>query len=82
MTEETRLALEKLTNKKISAAMPVRAAEKTAPAQYIRYGVPYHSNNVISMFGLPLPTSLLLDTPQHSKVGLTTLEPSRGLLEW
>lgn len=37
VTEETRLALEKLTNKKISAAMPVRAAEKTAPAQYIRY---------------------------------------------
>ncbi|KAL3242632.1 hypothetical protein MRX96_002409 [Rhipicephalus microplus] len=36
-TEETRLALEKLTQSKISAAMPVRAAEKTAPAQYIRY---------------------------------------------
>lgn len=31
------MALEKLTNKKISAAMPVRAAEKNAPAQYIRY---------------------------------------------
>ena len=36
MTEETRLALEMLTQKKISAAMPVRAAEKLAPAQYIR----------------------------------------------
>ena len=36
VTEETRLALEKLTNKKISAAMPVRAADKQAPAQYIR----------------------------------------------
>ena len=36
-TEATRLALEKLTNSKISAAMPVRAADKTAPAQYIRY---------------------------------------------
>ncbi|XP_075547999.1 puff-specific protein Bx42 [Dermacentor variabilis] len=36
-TEDTRLALEKLTQSKISAAMPVRAAEKTAPAQYIRY---------------------------------------------
>lgn len=37
ITEATRLALEKLTNSKISAALPVRAAEKTAPAQYIRY---------------------------------------------
>ncbi|XP_013783149.1 SNW domain-containing protein 1-like [Limulus polyphemus] len=36
-TESTRQALEKLTSSKISAAMPVRAAEKTAPAQYIRY---------------------------------------------
>jgi SNW domain-containing protein 1 len=48
VTEETRLALEKLTNKKISAAMPVRAADKQAPAQYIRYtpaqqGVAYNS---------------------------------------
>ena len=36
VTEETRLALEKLTNKKISAAMPVRAADRQGPAQYIR----------------------------------------------
>lgn len=36
-TEKTRLALEKLTNQKISSALPVRAAEKQAPAQYIRY---------------------------------------------
>nr|CAD7443237.1 unnamed protein product [Timema bartmani] len=36
-TEKTRLALEKLTHTKIAAAMPVRCAEKTAPAQYIRY---------------------------------------------
>merc|ERR1719489_355999 len=36
-TEKTRLALEKLTSSKITAAMPVRAAEKQAPAQYIRY---------------------------------------------
>lgn len=36
-TEATRKALEKLTNAKISAAMPVRCAEKLAPAQYIRY---------------------------------------------
>lgn len=36
-TEATRKALEKLTNAKISAAMPVRCAEKGAPAQYIRY---------------------------------------------
>ena len=35
-TEETRVALEKLVNGKISAAMPVRHAEKQAPAQYIR----------------------------------------------
>ena len=35
-TEATRAALEKLTSSKISAAMPVRAAEKQAPAQYIR----------------------------------------------
>lgn len=37
VTEATRLALEKLTNQKVSAALPVRAAEKAAPAQYIRY---------------------------------------------
>ena len=36
-TEATRLALEKLTQSKISAALPVRRAEQTAPAQYIRY---------------------------------------------
>merc|ERR1719422_2523053 len=36
-TEKTRAALEKLTSSKISAAMPVRAAEKQEPAQYIRY---------------------------------------------
>ncbi|CAH0718430.1 unnamed protein product, partial [Brenthis ino] len=37
ITERTKLALEKLTNAKISAAMPVKAAPKAAPAQYIRY---------------------------------------------
>jgi len=36
-TEKTRMALEKLTSSKITAAMPVRAAEKQEPAQYIRY---------------------------------------------
>ncbi|KAG8237411.1 hypothetical protein J437_LFUL016227 [Ladona fulva] len=36
-TERTRKALEKLTNSKITAAMPVRHAEKLGPAQYIRY---------------------------------------------
>merc|ERR1719150_2491509 len=36
-TEKTRAALEKLTSSKISAAMPVRAADKQEPAQYIRY---------------------------------------------
>lgn len=36
-TEKTRMALEKLVSGKISAAMPVRHAEKQAPAQYIRY---------------------------------------------
>lgn len=37
ITETTRRALEKLTSQKIAAAMPVRHAEKSAPAQYIRY---------------------------------------------
>ncbi|GBP29665.1 Puff-specific protein Bx42 [Eumeta japonica] len=37
ITEKTKQALEKLTNAKISAAMPVKAAAKAAPAQYIRY---------------------------------------------
>lgn len=36
-TEETRMALEKLTNQKITSALPVRHAQKAAPAQYIRY---------------------------------------------
>lgn len=36
-TEKTKEALEKLVQGKISAAMPVRHAEKQAPAQYVRY---------------------------------------------
>lgn len=36
-TEATRAALEKLVSGKISAALPVKAAAKQAPAQYIRY---------------------------------------------
>jgi len=36
-TEKTRQALEKLTQSKIVAAMPVRCAEKRADAQFIRY---------------------------------------------
>lgn len=36
-TEETRQALERLVQKKVAAALPVRAADKLAPAQYIRY---------------------------------------------
>jgi len=36
-TERTRLALEKMTQSKISAAMPVRCAERPSAAQYIRY---------------------------------------------
>ncbi|CAG0900246.1 unnamed protein product [Darwinula stevensoni] len=36
-TEKTREALEKLTHNKISAAMPVRVADKLEPAKYIRY---------------------------------------------
>lgn len=35
-TEETRQALEKLVQKKVADALPVRAAEKTGAAQYIR----------------------------------------------
>ncbi|GAB1597327.1 SNW domain-containing protein 1-like [Argonauta hians] len=47
-TEKTRLALEKIVSSKMSAAMPVRHADKQAPAQYIRYtpsqqGVSYNS---------------------------------------
>jgi len=37
LTEKTRAALEKAVSQKIAAAMPVRAADKQAPAQYIRY---------------------------------------------
>ena len=36
-TEKTRNALERLVAGKVAAAMPVRHAEKQAPAQYIRY---------------------------------------------
>ncbi|XP_014206032.1 puff-specific protein Bx42 [Copidosoma floridanum] len=36
-TERTKKALEKIIESKIAAAMPVRRAEKQAPAQYIRY---------------------------------------------
>ncbi|XP_064245597.1 SNW domain-containing protein 1-like [Passer domesticus] len=37
ITKKTRAALEKLVSQKVAAAMPVGAAEKAAPAQYIRY---------------------------------------------
>uniref|UniRef100_A0A674NLB7 SNW domain-containing protein 1 n=1 Tax=Takifugu rubripes TaxID=31033 RepID=A0A674NLB7_TAKRU len=37
LTEKTRAALNKQVSQKIAAAMPVRAADKQAPAQYIRY---------------------------------------------
>uniref|UniRef100_A0A8C6U8Z7 SNW domain-containing protein 1 n=1 Tax=Neogobius melanostomus TaxID=47308 RepID=A0A8C6U8Z7_9GOBI len=37
LTEKTRSALSKAVSQKIAAAMPVRAADKLAPAQYIRY---------------------------------------------
>ena len=37
VTEKTRLALEQITHSKVQAALPVRAAEKTGPAQFIRY---------------------------------------------
>jgi len=42
------MALEKLIQGKVAAALPVRAAEKQQPAQYIRYtpsnqGAPYNS---------------------------------------
>lgn len=36
-TDATRRALEKLTSQKIDASLPVRAAQKLAPAQFIRY---------------------------------------------
>uniref|UniRef100_A0A0N4Y1P3 SKIP_SNW domain-containing protein n=1 Tax=Nippostrongylus brasiliensis TaxID=27835 RepID=A0A0N4Y1P3_NIPBR len=36
-TEKTRQALEKITESKVASALPVRHAEKQAPAQYIRY---------------------------------------------
>lgn len=36
LTEKTRAALNKQVSQKIAAAMPVRAADKQAPAQYIR----------------------------------------------
>lgn len=37
VTERTRQELMKITNSKIAAAMPVRAADKLGPAQFIRY---------------------------------------------
>ncbi|KAF7278076.1 puff-specific protein Bx42-like [Rhynchophorus ferrugineus] len=37
ITDRTRQALMKITNSKIAAAMPVRAADKQGPAQFIRY---------------------------------------------
>ena len=61
ITEKTRLALEKLTQRKISSAMPVRCAEKRAPTNYIRYtpsqqGVSFNSGaqqRVIRMSDVP-----------------------------
>ena len=36
VTDKTRQALDQIVSKKVADALPVRAAEKTAPAQYIR----------------------------------------------
>ena len=36
-TEETRLALEKIIQTKISAALPAKTADKRGPVEYIRY---------------------------------------------
>uniref|UniRef100_A0A0X3NP73 SNW domain-containing protein 1 n=1 Tax=Schistocephalus solidus TaxID=70667 RepID=A0A0X3NP73_SCHSO len=36
-TEKTRLALEALIEQKVAAALPVRRAERTGPAEYIKY---------------------------------------------
>ena len=56
-TEKTKNALEQLVQSKIAASLPVRAADKTSPAQYIRYtpsqqGVAFNSGakqRIISM---------------------------------
>ena len=37
VTEATRMALERITKSKVESALPVRHAEKQAPAQFIRY---------------------------------------------
>lgn len=37
ITERTRMALQKITNSKIAAAMPARCAERQGPAEFIRY---------------------------------------------
>ncbi|GMR57303.1 hypothetical protein PMAYCL1PPCAC_27498 [Pristionchus mayeri] len=37
ITEATRMALEKITRSKVESALPVRHAEKQAPAQFVRY---------------------------------------------
>jgi len=71
-TEATRRALEKLTNEKVSAAMPVKRAEQRAPAQYIRYflcfslpikqSVAGHSGIRVFLLALVfLPLTVLLD---------------------
>ena len=71
MTEETRLALEKLTNKKISAAMPVRAAEKTAPAQYIRCKL----SHIYRLYMYNLNTSALMSFHFSPSLFLLHLAP-------
>jgi SNW domain-containing protein 1 len=57
--EETRLALEKIIEHKVSAAQPVRAPEKSSPDKYIRFtpaqqGPGYNSgNSFFEMLHLP-----------------------------
>lgn len=41
ITESTKTALEKLVQTKISAAMPVRAAEKQAPSHFVMSDTDY-----------------------------------------
>ncbi|KAL4832571.1 hypothetical protein H8958_008401, partial [Nasalis larvatus] len=47
ITEKTRVALEKSVSQKVAAAMPVRAADKLAPAQYIRNPLSNHYECIV-----------------------------------
>ena len=65
-----RAALEKKTAGMVSAALPVRAAEKLAPAQYIRYTPSQQVKNVFGTIHLRRRKIFTIFYPYPPTIGI------------